>query len=129
VPETPPASQHELPTAAAGRASPRSAEIVDMQRSRLADLADAVIEADAGRAALSGQRRDEPAASEESAPLDDMIWAVTNQTRETLSFLRGLTEYNLAVADYALAALPATITPDELAKRLLIIAVDTSGGS
>jgi hypothetical protein len=129
VPETPPASQHELPaTAAGGRASPRWAEIVDLQRSRLGDLADAVIEADAGRAAL-GSQREQPATADEAAPLDEMIWAVTHQTRDTLSFLRGLTEYNLAVADYALAALPATITPDELAKRLLIIAVDTSGGS
>jgi hypothetical protein len=57
----------------------------------------------------------------ELTSLDRAIWAIDHQSRQTQAFLRNLTEYNIAIARYALTHLPANIPSDELVKKLVIV--------
>jgi hypothetical protein len=92
-------------------------EVIDLQYARLEDLADAVIQADAGRAAIADEAQ-HPKPEETPALVDHAVWAITTQTQDTLSFLSGLTEYNLTVAERTLAASPADVSAEELAGKL-----------
>jgi hypothetical protein len=57
--------------------------------------------------------------ADKAAPaLDSTVWAVGRQTHETLAFLGGLTGYNVTLADHVLAALPADVSGDDLARQL-----------
>ena len=53
-------------------------------------------------------------------PLDRAIWATHAQNEQTLAFLDALTDYNMAIASYALATLPPTLSGAELAGKLAI---------
>ncbi len=60
-----------------------------------------------------------PAADELSA-IDGLVWAIGRQSRETLLFLSTLTEYNLAIARYALGTSAPGISGDQLVPKLVI---------
>ena len=47
-----------------------------------------------------------------------LLASVNRQTRQTLAFLDTLTDYNRAIADYALTVLPPETPGDELAAAL-----------
>ncbi len=99
-----------------------------LQHEKLEERADGVIQADVHRAELinlarSGEEpnRDDAAVdAEEPTPLDVALRAVTQQNRETLAFLHDLTGYNMAIARFALATWPQSISNDELVKKLVI---------
>jgi len=74
----------------------------------------AVIEADAARALSAAKyRQGAESASEAVKTLDE-------QTRQTLALADVLAEYNLSIADYALAVLPPTTPADKLAEALVV---------
>lgn len=127
LPSTPPQSGRYLVSKNAGRGSPRGAHWADMttlQYEKLSERADAVIQCDAHRAELVLQaRRNESgphAADDQMTPLDRVIWATGRQNEQTLAFLADLTDYNMAIADYALNTLPETLSGDDLAGKLAI---------
>jgi len=76
--------------------------------------ADAVVEADAARAAAVERYR----AAE--VPLDGVLESIEEQTRNGIAFLNALTEYNRAIAEYALTVLPPAASADRLAAALVV---------
>ena len=100
----------------------RAGQAVLTRHEELQLRADAVLHADklrasvgAGNAQLAGEPPGEPTS------LDRAIWAIDHQSRQTTAFLHGLTEYNVAIARYALARLPAAIPSEQLVKKLVIV--------
>lgn len=80
----------------------------------LEDRAAAVVQADTARAAAtsgfqSGRQ-----------PIGPVVASIRSQTDETLAFLDTLTQYNQAIADYALAVLPSTTPAAQLAGALVV---------
>jgi len=78
------------------------------------DRAAAVVQADTARAAAtagfqSGRQ-----------PIGPVVASIRCQTEETLAFLETLTQYNQAIADYALAVLPSTTPAAQLAGALVV---------
>jgi hypothetical protein len=76
--------------------------------------AEAVVEADAARAAAAeryGAGR---------APIDQAIEGVATQTKQTLALLETLTDYNRAIAEYALTVLPPATAADRLVTALVV---------
>jgi hypothetical protein len=76
--------------------------------------ASAVIETDSARAAatadfLAGR-----------APLERVLAAIEVQSAETTAFLRGLTEYNRAIAQYAVAGIPENADPEKVVAALMV---------
>jgi hypothetical protein len=132
LPSTPPQSGRYLVAvnnrSFRGAMSPRLGELVRLQHEKLEERADGVIQADVQRAALMTEsRRSEPADTANRAadaddpmPLDVALRAVARQNQETLAFLHDLTEYNMAIARFALAVWPSGISNDELVKKLVI---------
>jgi len=92
----------------------RLAAVIPALADGLQGRAAAVVEADAARAAATEGYR---AGTE---PMPRLLASITRQTEETLAFLETLTEYNEAIADYALAVLPSTIPAEQLAKTLVV---------
>jgi hypothetical protein len=74
----------------------------------------AVVEADAARAAAAERYR------AGQAPFDQVVQGVARQTDETLVMLNALTEYNRAIAEYALTVLPAATAADKLVAALVV---------
>jgi len=72
----------------------------------------AVVEADAARAAANPQV--------ESRSIEPLLSGIRRQTEQTLAFLATLTDYNRAIAEYALTILPPETTPDKLAAALMV---------
>ncbi|MEX2113764.1 MAG: hypothetical protein WD845_11300 [Pirellulales bacterium] len=105
----------------------RAGEAVSSRHFELQERADAVLQADRLRASLGGETAQlaaEPGAADgpgELTSLDRAIWAIDHQSRQTQAFLRNLTEYNGAIARYALAHLPAGIPSEELVKKLVVV--------
>ena len=109
----------------ASRREPFWAARVRLGHQTLQERADAVLRFDAQRADLTNEARQsrQPArtgASGQIALVDQVARAVANQHQETLAFLRDVTEYNLAIAGYALAVMPPATTAEELVKRLVV---------
>jgi hypothetical protein len=106
----------------------RWAEAVHVQHAMLEDRADAIIQADAHRAAVVSEARrgaqvpaaTDPADADELTALDAAMWAVERQNEETLAFLGALTQYNIAIANFALIKFPPGISSEELVKKLVI---------
>jgi hypothetical protein len=93
------------------------------QYDRLRCRAEAVIQSDAHRAELIAAARhssSQPSADHQLTPLDRILWASNRQNEQTFAFLDDLTEYNLAIAHYVLAAFPQTASGEEIATRLAI---------
>jgi hypothetical protein len=101
---------------------------VRLAHQTLEDGAEAVVQADADRAVLINETRQgaqpegasHEAAADEPVRLDGALRAIAHQNEQTLAMLRGLTFYNMAIARYVIAALPSSISSDELVKRLVI---------
>ncbi len=126
LPSTPPQSGRYL-LGAADRGNARArhwSELVRLEHEKLQERADAVIQADAHRAAVVNEARQGAAeaasAADEPILLDTALRAVVRQNQRTQAFLQDLTGYNIAIARYALSMLPADISSDELAKKLAI---------
>ncbi len=104
-----------LPAELAG-ASPlrKLADMVPRLSANVCDHAVAVVEADAARVEA------EAAWLDGTASFDEVLHTVQQQTGCTLAFLVALTDYNQAIADYALRVLSPD-TPDELLVRTLVM--------
>jgi len=76
--------------------------------------ATAAVESDAARAAATEKYR------AGSASLDSVLESVGQQTEQTVAFLETLTDYNRAIADYALAVLPPAAPAEKLASALVV---------
>jgi len=72
----------------------------------------AVVEADAARAAASS-----PA---DGRSIELLLSCIRRQTEQTFAFLATLTDYNRAIAEYALTVLPPETPPDKLAAALMV---------
>ena len=72
-----------------------------------------VVEADAARVAAAERYRT-------GASLDQAIEGVTTQTRLTLALLETLTDYNRAIAEYALTVFPPAVAADRLVPALVL---------
>jgi len=70
----------------------------------------AVVEADAARAVAGSQG--------DGRSIEPVLCGIRRQTEQTLAFLAALTEYNRAVAQYALTVLPPDTPGDKLAAAL-----------
>jgi hypothetical protein len=73
----------------------------------------AVVEADAARAAAASSSADDRS-------IEPLLSCIRRQTEQTLAFLATLTDYNRAIAEYALTVLPPETPPDELAAALMV---------
>ena len=74
----------------------------------------AVVEADTARAAEMTR------VASGTASVDRLLECTYQQTDQTLAFLRTLTDYNRAIAEYVVAVLPRNIPTDELARSLVV---------
>ncbi len=100
----------------------RAGQAVLTRHEELQLRADAVLHADKLRASFgadNAQLAGEPPG--ELTSLDRAIWAIDHQSRQTTAFLHSLTEYNVAIARYALARLPAAIPSEQLVKKLVVV--------
>jgi hypothetical protein len=92
--------------------------------SLLEQRTDAVLQADVLRAGLVNETRRgaefKADAADEPMRLDSTLWSIARENRELLDFLGALTSYNIAIANYALATLPAGVSNDELVKQLVV---------
>jgi hypothetical protein len=127
LPSTAPQSGRYRVSKRAQQNSLRGAQLADrlaLEYDRLQYRADAVIQSDALRAELVLQARqnamDRESTDGQMTPLDRVVWATRGQTEQTLSFLDDLTDYNMAIAVYALMALPASLSAEDLAEKLAI---------
>jgi hypothetical protein len=80
----------------------------------VAQHAAAVVEADAARADAIAQY------SASAASIEPVLENIRRQTDQTDAFLTAITEYNLAIADYALAIMPSDTPADKLAAALVV---------
>ena len=76
--------------------------------------ATAVVESDAARAVATEKYR------AGGASIDSVLESVGQQTEQTVAFLETLTDYNRAIADYALAVLPPAAPAEKLASALVV---------
>jgi len=60
-----------------------------------------------------------------SQPITPVLASIAYQTKETFAFLETLTEYNEAIADYALRVLPSSVRGEQLAGTLVVNPVKT----
>jgi hypothetical protein len=74
----------------------------------------AVIDADAVRAAATDSYR------AGATSVDRVIGSTGDETEHSMAFLDCLAEYNQAIAEYALAVLPADIPADKLVAALVL---------
>lgn len=93
----------------------RLAAAVPALNDGLREQAATVVEADSVRAAATTAYR------LSGKDLDPLLAAVRSQTVETLAFLRMLTAYNQAIAEYAVTVLPPAIPGDQLVQTLVIL--------
>jgi hypothetical protein len=87
---------------------------IPRRRQVIIDRAVAVVAADASRAAATAQFLGG------RTPVDRILAAIARQGRETSVFLQDVTEYNRAIAEYAMATLPANIEPEKLVAALMV---------
>jgi hypothetical protein len=123
LPSTPPQSGRYVVSKRSRRGA-HWADVTTLEYEKLRHRADAVIQSDAHRAELVLEARQNEtgasAADEHMTPLDRVIWATQQQNEHTLAFLDDLTQYNMAIANYALITLPASLSGDEFAGKLAI---------
>ena len=90
----------------------RLAATIPVLSENVRQRAGAVVEADNARAAAA------TSSPSGGAPIEPVLAGVGRATGQTFAFLRALTAYNRAIAEYALAVLPRDISGDELARAL-----------
>ena len=93
----------------------RLAATIPALSDNLQQRAAAVVDADTARSAATATYR------AGRQPIDDVLVCISRQTEETLAFLETLTAYNRAIADYALAVLPAAIPGEQLLGTLVVV--------
>jgi hypothetical protein len=124
VPATPPQSGRYLVSTRARRGYARGAKWADriaLQYDKLQHRADALMQCDAHRAALvRAANAGELPAGDQLTSLDAALWAVRRQNHLARGFLRDLTEYNMAIANYAILTLPESVSGEQLAGKLAI---------
>ncbi len=127
LPATPPQAGRYLVSIRARRGYSRGAkwaERMALEYDKLQHRADAVMQCDAHRSELLRVARQNNAvhdtADARMTPLDRVLWAVSRQNQQTRGFLHDLTEYNRAIANYALLTLPENVSGDQLAGKLAI---------
>jgi len=81
----------------------------------LQEQATAVVESDSARAAAAA------AYQAGGRSIDALLTCIHGQTAETLAFLQMLSGYNRAIAEYALAVLPPTVSGEQLVQTLVLI--------
>jgi hypothetical protein len=79
------------------------------------ERAAAVVEADGVRAAAAASYQ----AGGQS--VEQLLEGIDRQTDQALAFLQALTDYNLAIADYALTVLPPQMPSNRLAAALVVV--------
>ncbi len=126
LPSTAPQSGRYLVNAGGPR-SHHWSEMVRLEHGKLEERADSILQADVHRAALVNETRRGAEANatadeiaDEPMRLDGALRSIRRQSVATLAFLHDLTEYNIAIAHFALAVLPPTIAADELVKKLVV---------
>ena len=87
---------------------------IPQREQAIIDQAAVVVEADASRAAatadfLAGR-----------SSVERVLAGIEVQARETSAFLRGVTEYNRAIAQFATATLPANTEAEKLVAALMV---------
>jgi len=92
----------------------RLAAIIPVLTESVREHAAAAVGADLARAKAGAAFAQDPQTVEEA------LAAVGEQTEQTLAFLQTLTDYNSAIAEYALAVLPADAPADALAAALVV---------
>jgi hypothetical protein len=126
LPSTPPQSGRYVVAIQARRGHARGAkwaERLGLEYDKLQHRADALMQADAHRAEmlrLARQPDGQPAPDDRMSPLDRVLWALTRENQLARGFLRDLTEYNMAIANYAILTLPETVSGEKLAGKLAI---------
>lgn len=93
----------------------RLATAIPALSNQLQEQATAVVEADGDRAAAAAEYQ------ARGRGIDQVLACVHRQTVETLVFLQMLSGYNRAIAEYALAVLPASMPGDQLVQTLVIL--------
>jgi hypothetical protein len=96
----------------------RLAHAVPTLADSLQQRAAAVVQADAVRAAFADGYRNG------ARSVDEALMCIQQQTDQTLAFLETLTAYNEAIAEYALAVIPATAPADLVAQTLVVLEPD-----
>ena len=77
--------------------------------------ATAVVEADAIRAGAVADYRDD------GQSIEPALECIVRQTTQTRAFLQALTDYNRAIAEYALTVLPPEIPSETLVRTLVVV--------
>jgi hypothetical protein len=91
----------------------RGVLVVPSTHATLVELARTVVLADAARAATAARF------DQGTAGLDKLIAAIEMETDQTRQFLATLTQYNLEIADYALAVMPASAPVNAIVGALI----------
>ncbi len=127
LPATPPQAGRYMVSIRARRGHSEATKVAErlaLEYDKLQHRADAVMQCDAHRAELVRLASQNDAvhdtADNRMSPLDRVLWAVNRQNQQTRGFLSDLTEYNRAIARYALMTLPAGVPGDQLARKLAI---------
>jgi len=129
LPSTPPQSGRYVVRSRTSNSGPVNhwASVVLLQHEKLGERSDAVIDSDRHRAAMVNESRRGAEAEEngtrvadEPLRIDGALRAIARQNRQTVLFLGDLTNYNIAIAHYALALFPPSISGEELVKKLVI---------
>ncbi|MHC4404916.1 MAG: hypothetical protein ACYTG0_35160 [Planctomycetota bacterium] len=93
--------------------APRLTSLIPGLADVVVDRATAVVGADASRASATS------AYLAGTQPVDRVLASIQQQHDQTLAFLDTLTQYNQAIADYALAVTPSTLSGNQLAEMLV----------
>jgi hypothetical protein len=126
VPSTPPQAGRYQVAIRARRGYARGAkwaEKLGLQYDKLHHRADALMQADAHRSELLRTARQpdgQVGLDDQMSPLDRVLWALERENQLARGFLQDLTEYNMAIANYAILTLPETVSGDQLAGKLAI---------
>jgi len=92
----------------------RMAAMIPARVESVRQHATAVVEADTARAEAAAKFAEDPRSVEQ------VLASISRQTESTFGFLRSLTDYNLAIADYALTVLPPETPSEKLVGALVV---------
>jgi hypothetical protein len=126
LPATPPQSGRYVVSIKARRGfaqGTRWAERIALEYDKLQHRGDALMQADAHRMQLLAEINEfgaDRSAGERFTMVDKVLWAIHRQNQLGRGFLRDLTEYNMAIANYAILSQPETVSGEQLAAKLAI---------
>ncbi len=126
LPATPPQSGRYVVSVRARRGFAQGsqwAERIALEYDKLQHRGDALMQADAHRVELLAEITEfgaERQAGERLTMVDKVLWSIHRQNQIARGFLRDLTEYNMAIANYALLSLPEAVSGEQLAAKLAI---------